>query len=556
MPASGWLRGAEKFSTTRRAEHVCGRASSFSEACRSTQIGLDRGNEQMTLIESIQRADAGRASPELPHSVLLDNSVLAVVCVSADGAILKANDTFVRLVHGGPATGLYAKNFRTEVLRSRNDWAPWKQALSSERVLDYEFHPRTTSGQDVYLKGEIRRIRERRGREYLIGLFADVTKFKQIQSAMQRSARMEIVGGLTSGIAHDFNNLLTVLVGNLYLLGEGVRGDPALFEKTKRARDAAKRGADLTRQLLSFARQDDDRSGVIDPSKLITNLEPLLARALGSRISLVTDVDPAIAAIQANAAQLESVIVNLAINARDAIQGSGTISIKAGNRVIDAATGQSLGLEPGPYIGISVADDGPGIPQAIQQRIFEPFFSTKGTQGTGLGLSMVRWFVEESSGAVSFTTSPQTGTTFTLYLPRVARAAGDTTIDMTMPLSVLPTGTETVIVFANDAQLLLTVKESLEILGYSVHWSSDSRELQSLAATASPDLIVVDHAAPGAVEAAKALNAAVPVIGISDGSAGAPASAHRGVTISKPFTLFDLASTVRRVLDGEPSAQS
>jgi PAS domain S-box-containing protein len=510
----------------------------------------------MTLIESIQRADAGRASLELPYAVLLDNSILAVVCVSADGAILKANDTFVRLVHGGLAAGLYEKNFRTEVLRSRNDWAPWKQALSSERVLDYEFHPRTTSGQDVYLKGEIRRIRERRGREYLIGLFADVTKFKQIQSAMQRSARMEIVGGLTSGIAHDFNNLLTVLVGNLYLLGEGVRDDPALFEKTKRARDAAKRGADLTRQLLSFARQDDDRSGVIDPSKLITNLEPLLTRALGSRISLETNVDPAVAAIQANAAQLESVIVNLAINARDAIQGSGKISIRAGNRVVDAATGQSLRLEPGPYVFISVADDGPGISQAVQQRIFEPFFSTKGTQGTGLGLSMVRWFVEESSGAVSFTTSPQTGTTFTLYLPRVVKAAGDTTIDMTMPLSTLPTGTETVIVFANDAQLLLTVKESLEILGYRVHWSSDSRELQSMAATASPDLIVFDQAAPGAVETSMALNAAIPVIGISDGSAGAPVSAHRGVTISKPFTLFDLASTVRRVLDGEPSEQS
>jgi signal transduction histidine kinase len=511
----------------------------------------------MGLSEFLQIEDDTRGSVDPLAAVLFDNSVLAVLNVSLTGEILQANTTLLKLLGVGSLSELRRRVFKTDVLAAPAEWQPWKRAATSGRVIDQEIRCMARGGEEIVLKGEIRRVEGRHGDRSLVGLFTDVTRFKQIQVALQRTARMEMVGGLTSGIAHDFNNLLTVLVGNLYLVAEGVRDNPPLFEKTKRARDAAKRGADLTRQLLSFAREDNSGTGLVDPGKLIKNLEPLLARALGSKIKLETKVDSDVASINANAAQLESVLVNLAINARDAINGDGVIAIEAGNATLDTERSLKLGLPQGRYVRIAVADDGPGIPDAVQARIFEPFFSTKGKmQGTGLGLSMVRWFVDEAGGGVSFTTDPAAGTTFVLLLPCAARAPGDTTTDMTMPLSTLPTGTETILVLANDAQLRLMIQESLEILGYSVRWDADPSDLNAMKGAGKPDLIMVDYAAPAAVKVLNAAGGSIPVIGIKDTSNLPIGARGAAVTISKPFTLFDLASTVRRTLDGDLSDQS
>ena len=161
-----------------------------------------------------------------------------------------------------------------------------------------------------------------------VGLFVDADDSKALRAAAQRSARMEALGSLTAGVAHDFNNLLTVLVGNLYLIGEEVRERPRVFEKLKAARDAGKRGTDLIKQLMTFARREDLDVGTIDPRKVIGDLLPLLRRALGPRITLETTLQENVGAVRASVAQLESVVVNLAVNARDAIEGKGRISIE------------------------------------------------------------------------------------------------------------------------------------------------------------------------------------------------------------------------------------
>ncbi len=185
---------------------------------------------------------------------------------------------------------------------------------------------RSTTGAAVALRGDIRSARLS-GARVLCGVFIDAGDEQQLRAAVQQSARMDALGSLTLGIAHDFNNLLTVLIGNLYLVVEELRDRPKAFEKLKAARDAAKRGADLIKQLLTFARREEVAADVIDPCKVVTEVVPLLRRALGSRITLQTELGPDVGRIRASTAQLESVIVNLAINARDAIPAKGVVTI-------------------------------------------------------------------------------------------------------------------------------------------------------------------------------------------------------------------------------------
>ena len=228
------------------------------------------------------------------------------------------------------------------------------------------------------LHGDIRQVKGPSG-PVVCGVFTELGNEQQLRKAVQQSARMEALGSLTAGIAHDFNNLLTVLVGNLYLLAEELRDNPQTFEKLKAARDAGKRGADLIRQLLAFARREQIEADVVDPSKIITDLQPLLRRALGSRITLDTQLDAGAGPIRASVAQLESVVVNLAINARDAISGKGMVSIRVRKLAVpDAEAARRRLANGGHYVAISVADTGGGIAPDVLNRVFEPFFSTKG----------------------------------------------------------------------------------------------------------------------------------------------------------------------------------
>src|SRR6185369_9635207 len=195
----------------------------------------------------------------------------------------------------------------------------------------------------------------------------------------QRAARMEALGSLTAGIAHDFNNLLTVLVGNLYLVGEDLRAQPKVFEKLKAARDAAKRGTDLIKQLLAFARREEIDADIIDPAKVVDGVTPLLRRALGVRIALETTYQPDAGTIRASAAQFESVVVNLAVNARDSIENKGRIEVEVRRVELTQSEAEARRLaRAGAYVAISVADTGCGVPPEWTERVFEPFFSTKG----------------------------------------------------------------------------------------------------------------------------------------------------------------------------------
>lgn len=487
-------------------------------------------------------------SPQLRAS-----SVIAALVVAPTGHVLAANDCLTGRL-GRSVAELVGTNVQDSVLRRAADWLPWAAAASrNERVCGVDIELSAADGRTVCLRGDIEPTRTPHGRPWLSGLFVDATAAKHLETSISHASRMEALASLTSGIAHDFSNLLTVLVGNLYLISEGLRDNPALFDKAKLARDAAKRGIDLVRQLLSFARNEQVRSPIVDLRKVIGDLGPLLKRALGSRITLAVDIAPDASPVAANAAQLESAIVNLAINARDAIESGGEIRVSVANVLLDSVRAERYGVRAGDFVRIAVEDTGGGIPQQLIGRVFDPFFSTKGEgKGSGLGLPMVRLFAVQSGGTVWLESEIGVGTKVTILLPCSFEPADAAT--NTMPLTALPGGNETVFVFAEDDDVRRTVEQILSVLGYRVILGTDLERPMAQLRSAAAQLVIVDikpvTGSTGAklFQAVRKLQPGLRTLVIRDSIAVHHAG---GPTLQKPFDLMTLATTVRRALDGE-----
>ena len=497
------------------------------------------------------RIDAARASADVDLALLEASSVVAAIVVAADGGIIGANSRMRRLLGSGAAGAVVGRRLAEQMV-DPTAWKIWRDVSGTGRAI--EFQLRALDGTERLLRGDIVALGEGAARR-ILGIFVDGDDRKALRAAAQHSARMEALGSLTAGIAHDFNNLLTVLVGNLYLIGEEVRKQPRVFEKLKAARDAGKRGAELIKQLMTFARREEVEVGTIDPATVIAALLPLLRRALGTRITLETVLQENIGAVRASAAQLESVVVNLAVNARDAIDGKGRISIEVSGLDVPDHEAPLRGLaHGGRYIAVSVRDTGNGIPAESLDRVFEPFFSTKGERGgTGLGLSMVRWFAEQSGGYAAIESVVGQGTAVTLLLPRRQADPAADSNDKTMPLSTLPSGTERVVVLALDEALRATIHQTLEVLGYRVKVASGAEDLLTAVAAEQTDLLLVDGLGRGDADIlirARALRPGLRIIATADpGRAGERVPLLGVASLAKPFSLADLAGTVRRTLD-------
>jgi CheY-like chemotaxis protein len=289
---------------------------------------------------------------------------------------------------------------------------------------------------------------------------------------------------------------------------------------------------------------------------VVADLLPLLRRALGVRITLETALQENLGAVRASAAQLESAVVNLAVNARDAIEGKGRISIDVSGVDVPDHEAPLRGLaQGGRYVVVSVRDTGNGIPPEALGRVFEPFFSTKGERGgTGLGLSMVRWFAEQSGGCAAIESVIGQGTTVTLLLPRRQPEQAADANDKTMPLSTLPSGTERVVVLALDDALRATIHQTLEVLGYRVKVASGAEDLLAAVAAEETELLLVDGLGRGDADIlirARALRPSLRIIATTtDPKRAAERIPLAGVAaLAKPFSLAELAGAVRRLLD-------
>lgn len=385
----------------------------------------------------------------------------------------------------------------------------------------------------------------------------------EAEAALRQAQKMETLGQLTGGVAHDFNNLLQVVTGNLELLRRGLHGNERLCRAADNAMQGAERAALLTQRLLAFSRRQPLAPERIDPNRLVSRMSDLLARALGETIEVETIQAARAWAIEVDINQMENALLNLAVNARDAMPRGGKLTIEVANTHIDAHyAAQEAEVAPGQYVLISISDTGEGMDAHTLGHAIEPFFTTKEVgRGTGLGLSMVYGFIKQSGGHLRVYSEPGQGTTIKIYLPRFHGpvAANDRAVGI--PLPPRGTGHETVLVCEDDEKVRAYVVEVLHELGYRViEAGSGPAALEALDHSAPPvDLLFTDVVLPGGMTGADIAREALarhPALKILFATGYARnAIIHHGrldpgvELLTKPFTYAELAGKVREMLD-------
>jgi PAS domain S-box-containing protein len=450
-----------------------------------------------------------------------------------------------------------------------DDRQAMRQALERATASDGEYLVECRMGppgaQTVQVVAQGRVVRDALGEPVrLAGVALDVTARRELESQLRHAQKMESVGRLAGGIAHDFNNLLTAITGHGDLLAQSLAPDDPGQEDVAAINAAAGRAAALTRQLLAYGRQSLLRPEPIDLNAVVSDIEPMLHRLIGEDVALQTDLAPDLGWVQADAGQLDQVILNLVVNARDALSTGGTIELTTANVELDGAyAAEHPTVRSGSYVAIAVSDDGVGIDQATLARIFEPYFTTKDRErGTGLGLATVLGIVEQSGGHIDVESTVGEGTTFRVYLPRQSvPAVGSATPVATSP--DLAGGRETILLAEDEEAVRSLTAMILERSGYRVIAAADGiAALEAAAAHDGPiDLLLTDVIMPrlNGRELATRFAERHPSARVlfMSGYAGDSLSAQ-GVLdssvafLAKPFLPAELARTVREVLD-EPS---
>jgi two-component system, cell cycle sensor histidine kinase and response regulator CckA len=312
-----------------------------------------------------------------------------------------------------------------------------------------------------------------------VGISQDVTGRRLLEAQFQQAQKMEAVGRLAGSVAHDFNNLLTVMLGFCEILLEDAAPDAAARGEITEIQKAGVRAAGLTRQLLAFSRKELTEPKILDLNAILTDMRPMLARLIKEDVKIVVAAAPALACVMADRGQIEQVVLNLAVNAQDAMPTGGQLTIQTANSELDENYASThFDVKPGAYVALTVTDSGVGMAPAIVERLFEPFFTTKGVgKGTGLGLASVHGIVKSSGGSVHVYSEPGRGSSFTVYLPQVA--SGERPSAVRAPLSVA-TGTETVLVVEDAEDLRALTTRLLERLGYTVIAAATAAEARKL----------------------------------------------------------------------------
>jgi len=393
----------------------------------------------------------------------------------------------------------------------------------------------------------------------------DITDRKELEERFRQAQKMEAVGRLAGGIAHDFNNLLMVIQGYADLLTERLPAEDPLRRHAEQIQMASQRATSLTRQLLAFSRKQILAPKVLNIQTVVTDLEKMLRRLIGEDIQLETNSVKDLGLVKADRSQIEQVILNLAVNARDAMPGGGRLTIETANVELDASFNRMPQvLAPGPYVMLAVTDNGTGMDAETQAHIFEPFFTTKEKgKGTGLGLATVYGIVKQSGGYIWVYSEPGHGATFKGYLPRIAEEVFSGPRETQEARVSLPRGSETVLLVEDEKGVRELAREYLEMSGYSVIEAEDGYTALELATMNSDPihLLMTDVVMPGISgrELADRILQIRPAIKILYMSGYTDRSiVHHGilesdaVLLQKPFSLATLAAKLREVLAAEP----
>lgn len=419
-------------------------------------------------------------------------------------------------------------------------------------------------GRTHYLTSKRTCIRDSEGKpEYLLNVIEDVTERRLVQQQLQQAQRMEVVGQLTGGLAHDFNNLLHIIIGNLDLLALDVQGNAEAVEKVEAVLKASLRGAELTAQLLAFSRRQSLAPRPLQLNDLLQGLIKLLKRTLGEGIEVELKLDVGLPTITADEAQLEAAVVNIAINARDAMANGGKLFIETRAVTLDREyCAKHAVVNPGAFVLIEITDTGTGMPPEVLSHIFEPFYTTKDPgRGTGLGLSMVFGFVRQSGGHITADSKVGVGTTFRLYLPCSGAVFDQVTLVPTAPdnASAGMPG-ETILVVEDNPAIRSLAGAQLRELRYRVIEAEDAAAALDTLAQSGVDLLFTDIVMPGSMNGKQLATAAqrryseLKVL-FTSGFPGSGNSAEgvqldsSDVLLKKPYRKAELAKAVRDALD-------
>jgi two-component system, cell cycle sensor histidine kinase and response regulator CckA len=418
---------------------------------------------------------------------------------------------------------------------------------------------RTKDGRAIDVEIAVNEI-EFGGRPAQLAVLIDITIRLQLEEQLRQAQKMEAVGMLAGGVAHDFNNLLTIITGYSQLILNNLGTHDTNRHSAEQIMKAAERAAALTKQLLAFSRRQVLQPRVLDLNKLVSSLANMLRRLIGEDIDLSLNLASDLGAVSADAGQMEQVIMNLAVNARDAMPRGGTLTVETSNVELDENyISQHILVKPGPYIMLAVSDNGAGMDSATRARLFEPFFTTKGAgQGTGLGLSTVFGIVKQSGGSVQVYSEPGRGTSVKVYLPRVGQPAS---MEAEAKAKVVPRGTETILLVEDDEMVRNLVRESLEREGYRVMDAAEPLDARRMAdGFRGPiQLLITDVVMPrlNGRELALQLMQKRPGLkvlymsGYTDSAIVNSGILQKEVAfLQKPFTPTSLIEKVREVLEG------
>jgi two-component system cell cycle sensor histidine kinase/response regulator CckA len=513
----------------------------------------DRKRAAQALLESerVYRSTFAEAPVGIAHVgldgrfLLVNERLCAVLGYPADALMAVDSDT---LQH--PDEQAENRDGRTELLAgTRNEFA-------------HVGRLRRRAGEFIWVNTSISLHRDREGRPaYFISMVTDISEQRRLQEQLRQAHKMEAVGRLAGGVAHDFNNLLTAILGFSDLILDDLPPDDANRSSVREIRRAGESAAALTRQLLAFSRQQIFSLEILDVNAVVKRVDGLLKRLIGEDIDLIVKLAPGLAKIQADAGQMEQVILNLVINARDAMPTGGQLTIETANEDLDEAHLLSHpGAGIGPHVMLAISDTGMGMDEATRTQIFEPFFTTKGRgEGTGLGLATVYGIVKQSGGSIWVYSQLGMGTTIKVYFP-ITRAEAPSE---TAPLVTSQGGSQTILIAEDQHDVRRVASAALRRRGYTVLEASGGEEaLRIVRAHSGPiELLLTDVVMPGMsgrqlADAVQALRPSIRVLFVS-GYAD-DAIVRHGILdpnvkfLQKPFTPNSLNLKVREVLDAVP----
>ncbi|MCL5735020.1 MAG: PAS domain S-box protein [Actinobacteria bacterium] len=498
----------------------------------------------------------------------VDHAADAVLWSDADGRLIFVSESTSHSLGYTSEALLSMTLFDINPTLTAERLARNRETLKRTGASRFETVHRTKQGREFPVEVSLN-LMTYEGVEYHCAIARDVSDRRQAEAALreseerlQQSQKMEAVGQLAGGIAHDFNNLLTAIIGysEMVLADETIRTLPT-WSDVCQIRAAAERAGGLTRQILAFSRRQALRPSVVSLNDILTGLEPLLRRTLGEDVELLSRQEAGLALVEVDRHQFEQVLMNLAVNARDAMPLGGRLVFETGNVEIGENNGLlQPDMKPGDYVMLTVADTGIGMDMETASHVFEPFFTTKSPgEGTGLGLSTVYGIVRQSGGSIDIRSEPGVGTTFRVFLPRAARTVPEAPGTGAEEEPFL--GSETILVVEDDAALRSLVFRVLEAYGYTPLMAEDADGALKILEDGEcrVDLLLTDIVLPGRLrgdvlaQRAVIIRPGLPVLHMSGYTSGADLGTEglqEGVNfIAKPFTPEKLAKMLRAVLD-------